>query len=532
MALRNATDTVDDGTWSGNGLSDDSLSSSRTGSPGYSLTCISLRALQCLPWALLSLAAATCLAISLHVVTERTVTPGEAEILHEASRIRDGFSLYVDATIGEYDYGGPPSRVWVLYPPFTSWLVSLLPERNLIPIGRIVSALTFVVALAVPVIAAPHPSRQNAGLAALVVGSVFAPWLYTSVIRPDSLAILFIAVFLERTSRLGNPDALVGILAGISILLKPNMSGAPIGVLVGGVLWSRGPGAVRARGAVAAATVTLLIGLGTLFAWSGGTFAEHLLRSFGHRCTLSNLVSSVVPRLTSVLAPFLLATVLLIRNSKTTPARILSTAFVASLATTGVALSRFGSASNYWLEPLVVVLVVVSKETRWPIREKGPMVRGAVALLLSLQSGILVYLTVEGAFDLRRNAAADQSLRARARERCGGIVRSDQPGIEYEMNGRILATNFTLNHAMVTGHFPTKVYVDELLDPLTDCVVTTASGADPFASFIEPSRPFLATQFELDSSTRSGRLYVRKRAKENGRLTGPPGFQTDALTSP
>ncbi len=472
-------------------------------------TTFALRVARILPWSLLVGAFLACLAVSVSLVTKRTVAPGEAEILHEASRIRDGLRLYVDAREGEHEYVGAPSRVWVLYPPFTSWLVSHIPSQHAIVVGRLLSILAFLGTLGLPVLSAPRRNRETAALAALFVGSIFVLWLFTSIIRPDPFAALLTCVLLERVVRLAHVDAVVGLLASVVVLVKPNMSGAPMGLLLGGLMWSRRKDAGYARGALFAATATFLVGLTVLAYWSNGSFVEHFVRSFGHPWTLSNLTSRVVPRLTTVAGPFVLTAWLLLSRRNELSSRIVMTALATSLMVTCVTLSRCGSASNYWLEPLTIALVVVSKRAEWPTVQRLST-QWACLALLTLQASVSAYLAIDGVLDLRESAEADLALVQRAKDQCHGIVRADQPGIEYELNGRVVATNFTLNRAMETGHFPPGRFLDELLASTTTCIITTNAGGEPFSGFIPAARPLLAERFRLDTITKNGSLYVRR----------------------
>lgn len=490
----------------------------------HRIAAAALRVARWLPWILLTVGFVACLAMSVSVVANRVVAPGEAEILHEASRIRHGLRLFVDAVDGQHEYAGPPSRGWVLYPPFTSWLVSHFPDQSALVLGRLVSLIAFVVALAWPVVAAPRRNRQAAGLAALFVGSIFVLWLFTSIIRPDPIAILLSCVLLERVARLGRADVLVGVLASVVVLVKPNMCGAPIGVLLGSLLWSRAEDRSIARRAVLAAAVTLFIGLTVLAVWSDGAFVEHFLRSFGHPWALAKLTSHILPRLTTVVGPFALAVWLLLSRRGEASSRIMMTALVTSLAVMCVTLSRFGSASNYWLEPLFIALVIVSKHARWPVGRRLS-VQWTAAVLLTIQAAIPAYLAVDGVDDLRESVEADRRLLQRAKDRCAGIVRADQPGIEYELNGRVVAANFTLNHAIETGHFSSNRFLEELFNPTTSCVITTNTGGDPFGGFIPSARPLLAQQFELDSAMRNGSLYVRRNMDASHAEEGTSGAE-------
>jgi ABC-type transport system substrate-binding protein len=51
----------------------------------------------------------------------------EGEILKPLVSVKAG--LYIDPIAGTHEYGEPPTRYYVLYPPLWSWLVSLLPDR-------------------------------------------------------------------------------------------------------------------------------------------------------------------------------------------------------------------------------------------------------------------------------------------------------------------------------------------------------------------------------------------------------------------
>src|SRR5688500_578000 len=82
-----------------------------------------------------------------------------------ADRIRAGHPLFIDPAVGAHEYGEPPARYLVLYPPLWSAFLAIFPS---VVFARVVATLAWLGALAWIVRNAPEERRRQAGALALL----------------------------------------------------------------------------------------------------------------------------------------------------------------------------------------------------------------------------------------------------------------------------------------------------------------------------------------------------------------------------
>src|SRR6185295_15622009 len=153
----------------------------------------------------------------------------EGDILFEADRIHAGYPLWVDPAVGAHEYGEPSARYLVLYPPLWSALLSFF--RSAV-VARFIGFSAWLFVLAWPVVKAPPERRNVAGAVALLAASIWVLMLYGASGRPDSVAVLFAGIALERSARKGDVDWIAGCLFALAAWTKPNVIGAAPGAMI------------------------------------------------------------------------------------------------------------------------------------------------------------------------------------------------------------------------------------------------------------------------------------------------------------
>ena len=227
----------------------------------------------------------------------------EGAVLFEASRIRQGLSLYVDPSVGARDYGAIPSRYYVLYPPLYSALLSRFPAGSAASIGRWLSVLAFYGGLAVVAWNARPRCRGQAVVAVAFVGGMYELAEFGASARPDALALLLATLAAERAVRRGGLDALAGALFALAAWTKPNVVGMAAGLFAVGLVLRR-PGVLR--GLAACLGVSALVAL-ALQASSNGAWFDHLTRATGQPMRAIVLAAQINHRAQFFCGLFLLA---------------------------------------------------------------------------------------------------------------------------------------------------------------------------------------------------------------------------------
>lgn len=415
-------------------------------------------------------ALAAALIYSFGVLTVRPLDGVEGNILYEAQRLRASLPLYVSPERGAFDQGPVPARYFVLYPPVWVALLSLVPAGAMAVVGRLVAcAAWFGLLLAIP-LRAPAPQRRATFVAAAFVGGVYTLALFGSAARPDSLAVAFAGVGLLRAVEKRRVDFVSGMLFALAAWTKPNVLGIAAGTILAGAWVDR---RAAARALAGAGLVSGLL-VGVLQVASAGAWLEHLVRSTAQPLSLAVWTQAALWRLQFIGAPLALTTFAAWRARADDSARIAFGALAGSLPWTLFSLAKIGSASNYWMEPAIAAVVVVSRApVPWPVRSSWALPAAAGALLQSLWTGVATVRSSIEAILVDREQAA---LMLRARTDCGArrgdIVLADDPGFELMLNGRIVTTPFQMTHLVRRGLYPLGPWIADIERPEVRCLLT------------------------------------------------------------
>jgi hypothetical protein len=398
---------------------------------------------------------------------------GEAEVLFEASRLRDGLPLYVDPLVGALDYGPVPTRCYVVYPPLWSWALSHVPAGYAPLVARGICTLAWFGALAWMAARARERCRRAAWLTAGGVAGIFVLALFATTGRPDALATALASIALMRAARRGTVGMAEGALLALAGWTKPNV----IGIAAGLGVFALGRGR-RTAGAFAAGAVAVSLPIAGVLQWiSGGTWWRHLVSSLAQPLTFAVWSSNVGARAMFV-APAVLTTWLGAREcSRDAGVRAAFFAWLASLGWALISLAKAGSASNYWMEPAVAAVAVVANAAP-PAMEARRLAwfwvgaAGACAwLAIASIGGVLE------AFEREPPRAA---LLARARADChardGEVVVTDNPGSELALDGRVLAPAFQMIFLVRSGRLPLATWIDDLRRPEVACALEQTGG--------------------------------------------------------
>ncbi|MDB4944200.1 MAG: hypothetical protein JWP97_3734 [Labilithrix sp.] len=412
----------------------------------------------------------------------------EGDVLFEADRLRVGLRLYTDPAAGAFDYGPVPARFLVLYPPLWSALLSRVPSAGAALVGRSLGLAAWAGILAWITLRAPREHRRAAAIGA---ACIFATWVLTcyASARPDALAVMLCGLAVERAARRGAAsahfadsvtrlDPLVGVLLTLAAWVKPNVVGAAPGIIVGAVLASRASGVrlgAAVRGvlpAVASALLTAGLVAGVLTALTGRAWLAHLLFSTGQPPSGALWREQVLSRAPFAVAPFAFLLVLGLRARERPGAVVALTALVTSLAWTVLCLAKIGSASNYFMEPAVVGLVVLAHAGAGGLGPRARLVVSFGALAQAAWSGVAsVRSSIDGVARSRAASAALASARATCGAAPGDLVMADEPGLERMLDGRILSTPFQLTHLARAGRFDESTWASDVTRPEVTCLV-------------------------------------------------------------
>jgi hypothetical protein len=398
---------------------------------------------------------------------------GEAEVLFEASRLRDGLPLYVDPLVGALDYGPVPTRCYVVYPPLWSWALSHVPGPTAPLIARGVCTLAWFGSLAWMAASARERCRGAAWLAAGVVAGIFVLALFATTGRPDALATALASIALMRAARRGTVGVAEGALLALAGWTKPNVIGIAAGLGVFALDRGRRTASALAAGAVA---VSLPIA-GVLQRVSGGTWWHHLVASLAQPLTFAVWWSNVGTR-AMFLAPVVLTTWLGAREcGRDAGVRAAFFAWLASLAWALFSLAKAGSASNYWMEPAVAAVAVLANAELPSIDPRR------LAWFWIGAAGACAWLAVAsigGVLEAFEREPPRAALLARARADCGArdgeVVVTDNPGSELALNGRVIAPAFQMIFLVRSGHLSLSTWIDDVRRPEVACALEQNGG--------------------------------------------------------
>jgi hypothetical protein len=455
-------------------------------------------------------------AFALALLRVRPWIYGEAEVLYEASRIRDHLALYVDPAAGAFDYGPVPTRCTIVYPPLWSWVLSHVPAPATSTAARATCTLAWFGSLGWMAAQARDGRRSAAWLAATVVGGIFVLALFATSGRPDAIATAIAGVALSRAARRGTVGPLEGALLALAAWIKPNVLGIAAGLGVFAVMQGARPAMALSAGALA---LTVPIAA-TLQRVSGGTWGQHLLASLGQPLSLDVWWTQVGTR-SMFLAPAILTTWTAARDPSP-GARAALCAWVASLAWALVSLAKAGSASNYWMEPAIAAVAVYANTSPLALTIAG---RTRFWLAAAVASVWLAAASVGGVLDAFVKEPRRAALLARARADCGArdaeVVLADNPGGELALNGRVIAPVFQMIFLVRSGRLPVATWVADVSRPEVACVLEEGDGA--FHAVPEVQRALDLRMVEVERiENENWRLYARRDRPRSLNTPGSP----------
>lgn len=448
----------------------------------------------------------------------------EGDILFEASRIRAKLALYIDPIQGAREYGPPPARFLVLYPPLWSALLSLVPRSAAPLVGRVLASTAWFGVIGFLVFRAPKQRRRIVAAAGAFVAGAWVLALYGANARPDAIAVLASGLALERVTRrsatrdCATIDAFSGVLFALAAWVKPNVLGAAPGVFVACLMAAKGPLRARIRailpGLLGIACTSILVGA-ILHVTSNGLWLEHLLASTAQPPNRALWIEQMSHRGPFFLAPLAAALAVGLRARRDPGAALATGALLASVTWSLLSLAKIGSATNYFMEPCIAMLVVLSRADVPKAWVRG----GAIAALALLQVTWVGLASATGASRALPAAFERARTLADVRHICGArpeaVVLADEPGLELVLNGRIIATPFQATHLARRGRFPIEKWVRDIESPHVDCLVMQDDLLErPMSDervahdrFSPELRRALAARFELVTMLAGYRIY-------------------------
>jgi hypothetical protein len=471
-------------------------------------------------WATVAVVAAALLAAAAFVLLAlRRPTDGvEAEVLFEAQRIRAGLPLYVDPLVGALEYGEPPSRYYVLYPPVWPATVALFPSAA---VARLVSLAAWWGVLAWAAARAPREQRLPAFTVAAFVASFQTLVQFGATARPDSVAVALAGVALARALELDRLDALAATLFAMAFWTKPNVVGLGAGVLFASLL--REP---RATARALLAPIALSAGIATaLQVVSNGAWIEHLRRATLQAWSLHQWLAFFPSRLPFLGSLLVAAGILAWARRDLPAARLAGAAMLASCAWMALCMGKAGSQNNYWLEPTMGAAIVAARIPfpRWSAR--------ATAVVACLACAQAFYSDVGSVC-----ASLEETAQARAWEAAMGGVRAlvgarpdeiivGSPGVELDLDGRVVQTPFQMTNLVERGLFPVEPWIAQLTHPRVAGLITRdvlGQPGDPLVpdspehgfDFPQAVRARLEEEFVFVAAPNpEWRIYARRRGR-------------------
>ena len=456
------------------------------------------------PWAMRATVLMTLLSCSAAfsyaflTLSSRPLDGVEGQILFEASRLRNSQPLYVDPVPGAGEYGQPPTRYFVLYPPIWSWVLSWFPGWFAIIADRAISIYLWLGVLIAIAATASRPSRNAAWLAAAFIAGNYVLILYGSSGRPDGTAVCAAGVALLLSVRSERSGFIAGALFAIAAWLKPDVLGLAAGSFLATFIVERRSGALAMLGAL---TVSLPIA-SILQHTSGGTWLTHLVVSTSQPLSLAVLADNLSSRLPFFGCLIGFAAWCGFREWRRAGTWFGLVPLATSTAWTLVLLTKTGSASNYWMEPCVAALMVIAQTAP---KQLGP----SAAVLAMLQVICTGVATIRSSVEGIRDASSHAALLARARSICGieraDVIIADEPGLEFALNGRVIFTPYQFTHLIRRGAFPAELWRQDIERPEVRCLIMRSDLLERPLSTVDvahdlfppPIREVLVQRFEL-----------------------------------
>jgi hypothetical protein len=412
------------------------------------------------------------LAFALATLLSRPLDGSEGNFLFDAARIRQGWPLYVDPVQGAWQYGPVPSRYYVLYAPLWAALLALFPPSIAAAVARALALGAWLGLLATIVAGAPRPNRPTAVAGAAFLVGLYPVMLFAASGRPDSVAVALAGVAVFRSLRKGEVGAVEGALFALAPFFKPNVVAAGTAILVADLLARRS----RAWPALAGATGCALACAGTLQIASRGAWVEHLVKSSWMPASLTLWTEQMASRLPFFVLPLALSAWCAWRAGS----RFGLAALAASAAWTIVSLAKIGSASNYWMEPCVVGLAVVSAHG---IPAGPPRLREALSVLALAQVGWTGLAAIRSSAEAITLAPRKAAAIAAVRSRCGAgpddVVMADETGIEVMLDGRLIEQPLVFTQLAGRGSYPLSTWTEDVNRSSVACLVLQSDWLEP-----------------------------------------------------
>jgi hypothetical protein len=455
---------------------------------------------------------AASLAFAVATVRTRPLENTEGCILFEADRIRARLPLYTDPIRGAFDYGSVPARYYVLYPPLWAFVLSLLPAGVAASGGRILSGLLWFGVIAWIGWGAYRRGRPAGLVVAGFVGGVYTLTLYGASARPDALAVGLAAMALERSVRSKSVGWVEAALFSLAVWTKPNVIGLAVGAMFS---------LVRAPRRALAPVLTWLVVSGMVLVAieraSGGAWWLHAVASMLQRPSLAQWVEQMSTRLPFFVLLLVFALWIGVGARREEGTRIALLALVTSIAWTIVCLAKVGSATCYWMEPALGALVVCA---HGPIPFLSPRARRAALVLAPLQAlwtGVgSVRSSVESILASPAKARALEEIRETRSD--ASLFLSDDVGIEFAIDGRLIDTPFQTTQLVRSGRFPRELWIADVRRPeivgvvtMSDILERRLEELDPVHDRYDPDlRRVLREEFAL-SKEEAGFFIYRRR---------------------
>jgi hypothetical protein len=386
----------------------------------------------------------------------------EGEVLFNASRLRDQLKLYVDPMVGAFDYGPVPARYYVAYVPIWAWVLSHLPADSAAPLARGVDLCAWYGMLAWIAWRSPIATRRIACLAAVLVASRFTLTYYAASARPDTIAVVLAGIALWRGARDRRVDAWGGVLFALAAWTKPNV----VGMAWGALLWPLVSRRDRDYGALLGALMTSAALIVLLQIVTSGEWLRHLFRSTCQPLSLVHLRHELSPVVGLCMAPLGLAAWWGARTRHDLSVRVAFPSLLTSIGWTLLSLSKYGTAGNHWLEPSLAAAILVARS---PALHVTAASRPVLILVVAIQGCVSACVSVHDSLEEALLSPRRTAFISRARKICGAepgdLVLAPDVGIEYMINGRIIATPFEMTYLVRRGLYPLSLWIADLESP-------------------------------------------------------------------
>lgn len=436
----------------------------------------------------------------------------EGFIVDDALRIARGAALY----------GDPRHQPFVVsvYTPLYPVLVAVLARGGLdgFLAGRV---LTLAAILGTAIVVAASGKRRT-GAVAVVVALLFLldplqfPW--SVVVRPDALAALFSMVAVVIVAGSGEGRAVWWAVPALvaAIFTKQSALAAPAAVVV--VLLSRRP---RTGLLFAIALGGSVVGLAAIAqVATAGQFLFHTVVANANPFELGRVVSLWASFLRGHALEAVVLVLLLFRAAWQRRVGIVSVyAAFAWLAALGV--GKVGSDSNYFLEPVAAVALLVAHEFPPTLVPRCPRARASLGVALLL--GVVVMGGTRAAWHLRVRAplsGANQVFRGIATSvaSVNGAVVSDDAGVVVRAGKQVFFQPFVMTQLAEAGLWDQTPFLEALGSGGVRLVIVQTEPAVVYESRYTPQmRAVLRERFTVVANYILGFRYaILKPVGEGG----------------